>query len=373
MKKISLISALIGTSNIALAGFYAGGSVNVNQNKYAVNGLSTETSSFSKKMSRLNDLDSVKLDSIKGIYNPGAGGDLVLYGVAMSNLGNVIVDATFNDPDPTYADWFKEDDDRLTLFGNNMFQAASLDANITMTSVAAIAPDKATFDSIIAYIDTIDIPSGRFGKLITIYSQGVMLEDLSLTVANLESVTVSDLQARIDAWKLLNVNVTGVNVTGDEEVNIAKSASKTSLSVSILGGYSHKINHFILASEIGLDLGKTKIGDNSKNELEVKSNVNAFIVGRAGYEFYKMNTAYVNLGASIRDVKISLDGESEKKNMFNLVVGAGYEYSVNKKLGIFTEFNHIASLSSFKLSEDGNVKVKVKSEQFKIGARYYFN
>jgi opacity protein-like surface antigen len=358
MKKISIISALIGTSNIALAGFYAGGSVNVNQNKYAANGLSTETSSFSKKMSRLSGVDSVVLSNIAVNYSQGE----AQYKVAMHALGTVIIDATF---DAQYAAWFKQDYERVQLFGNSMFQAAAADSIILSfaeisPSESIIAPSENVFHMVIASIGAMGASSnGRtFEKVLLIYKSNITLANLQLTIQDLQGISLEELEERIEAWK-------------NDKNNIAKSASKTSLSVSILGGYSHKINHFILASEIGLDLGKTKIGDNSKNELEVKSNFNGFLVGRAGYEFYKMNTAYVNLGVSLRDVKVSFDGESKSKNMFNLVVGAGYEYSLNKKLGIFTEFNHIASLSSIKIDED--VKVKVKSEQFKIGARYYFN
>ena len=361
MKKISIISALIGTSNIALAGFYAGGSVNVNQNKYAVNGLSTETSSSSKKMSRLIGLNSNILNDIASNYSQGE----AQYKIAMHALGIAIIDATFDDAQ--YATWFKKDYDRVQLFGNSLFQAAAIDSGWIGSEV--IAPSKDTLYYMMQGIGEMESPykGGAFEKVLLIYKSNVTLANLELMIEDLQNISLEELKRRIEAWKEANGAGNGIN----DENNIAKSASKTSLSVSILGGYSHKINHFILASEIGLDLGKTKIGDNSKNELEVKSNFNGFLVGRAGYEFYKMNTAYVNLGVSLRDVKVSFDGESRSKNMFNLVVGAGYEYSLNKKLGIFTEFNHIASLSSIKIGED--VKVKVKSEQFKIGARYYFN
>jgi opacity protein-like surface antigen len=367
MKKISIISALIGTSNVALAGFYAGGSVNINQNKYSANGLAAEPSSFSKKMSRLHGVDSVVLVNIALNYSQ----DEEQYKIAMHTLGTVIIDATF---DEKYAAWFKQDYERVQLFGNSMFQAAAEDS-ITLSlagispSESIISPPENVFHIVIASIGAMGASSnGRtFEKVLLIYKSNLTLANLQLTIQDLQGVSLAELKKRIDDWKEANAVGNGIN----DENNIAKSASKTSLSVSILGGYSHKINHFILASEIGLDLGKTKIGDNSKNELEVKSNFNGFLVGRAGYEFYKMNTAYVNLGVSLRDVKVSFDGESKSKNMFNLVVGAGYEYSLNKKLGIFTEFNHITSLSSIKISED--VKLKVKSEQFKIGARYYFN
>ena len=202
-----------------------------------------------------------------------------------------------------------------------------------------------------------------------------------------------------------NKYIVNTEVIDSETEELAKetdSESKNAFSVSILGGYAHKMNNLLFAFETGVDLGKSKFSDEN---LEIKNNFNVFFLGRVGYEFYKNNTAYLNLGLSVKDIKASkyYEGKEEdgtpfiasvpstSKNMLNMVAGLGYENSINKNVGIFTELNYIASTSALKYTQSIKYiastdtgfqfideeyfrtgEIKTKSTQFKIGARYYY-
>ena len=181
------------------------------------------------------------------------------------------------------------------------------------------------------------------------------------------------------------INSLNKQITTIEEINSLKSSSSKFLpSISLIGGYAVDYKNFGFITELGLDITNSKVSDSKRigyydsrtgtRELkfEVKNNFNLYLAQKAGYRFTENTLTYVTVGLGLKDTKVSFNGTylpiNEKKNMVNVILGVGYEYKFNK-LGIFTEFNHIASLSKIK-TKVGDVKTR--SEQFKIGARYYF-
>jgi hypothetical protein len=158
-----------------------------------------------------------------------------------------------------------------------------------------------------------------------------------------------------------------------ELTSIKDSASKTTASVSILAGYRKKINKFILKGEGSLDLGLSTIGNNSANELEVSHNVTLNLVGSVGYQFVKKTNAYVNFGLSFRKYDIKYRGQhntiDESNFATHALIGVGYERAINRRLGLFTEFNHLIPISNMQTDAG---KVKVSTNAFKIGFRYYY-
>ena len=185
----------------------------------------------------------------------------------------------------------------------------------------------------------------------------------------------AEKKQKLEAEKLLEEAKKELAAKKQEELSsIKSSASKISPSVSLLAGYGVKVNNFGFITEAGIDLNFGKVGDNSKKELEVKNIYNIYLTQKVGYYFNENNLTYITGGLSIKDNKISytrnnISMKEEKKITPNLILGIGYQRTLTRNWAMFTEFNHIVSLSKVK-TEAG--EVKTRSEQVRIGARYYF-
>ena len=195
-------------------------------------------------------------------------------------------------------------------------------------------------------------------------------EDLAILLKDLKAKEVAAKKA-----KLLEEAKKELAAKKQEELSsIKSSASKISPSVSLLAGYGVKVNNFGFITEAGIDLNFGKVGDNSKKELEVKNIYNIYLTQKVGYYFNENNLTYITGGLSIKDNKISytrnnISMKEEKKITPNLILGIGYQRTLTRNWAMFTEFNHIVSLSKVK-TKVGDVKTR--SEQVRIGARYYF-
>jgi opacity protein-like surface antigen len=157
------------------------------------------------------------------------------------------------------------------------------------------------------------------------------------------------------------------------------SASKILPSVSLLGGYAFDYGNFGFITELGIDLTSSKVGKNSEKEIEVKNLYHAYLTQKAGYRFTKNTLTYLTVGIGAKDYKAKYQGEylqiDSKKTLANLILGIGYEHKITNSLAMFAEFNHVMSLSKMKIEEKGGEEIgtmKFRSEQVKIGARYYF-
>lgn len=162
-----------------------------------------------------------------------------------------------------------------------------------------------------------------------------------------------------------------------EEINKIKSSdSKIEPSISLLAGYSVKNGNFGFITEAGVDLNFSKVGNSDDRRLEVKNIYNLYLTQKAGYYLHREMLAYVTAGLSIKDTKVNYNRDNnliqinieEKKILPNLILGLGFERVLNKNLSMFGEFNHIFSLTSVKTIAGD---VKTRSEQVRIGARYY--
>ena len=57
------------------------------------------------------------------------------------------------------------------------------------------------------------------------------------------------------------------------------------------------------------------------------------------------------------------------QNITSAIYGLGVEARITDSLAVFTEYNHISSIDKL---ETNLIKASIKSDQIKVGSRYYF-
>ena len=184
-------------------------------------------------------------------------------------------------------------------------------------------------------------------------------EDLLLQIAELQ-VQIQDMIQNAQNIK-------------NELDTIQTSASESNTTVSLFAGYRMDLaKHFMLGFEIGADLGNVKIGDNAKKELEIRGGTGYYAMTRMGVNVSRFSV-YGQLGLIMRNYDISYRGEFlneyKAKNIVSAIYGLGIEARVAKNVSVFTEYNHVSSIDNL---ETNFIKTSLKSDQVKIGSRYYF-
>jgi hypothetical protein len=162
-------------------------------------------------------------------------------------------------------------------------------------------------------------------------------------------------------------------------VNQRNVSSNLSPELMLMGGYLTNRGKLFYGAEASIDLGNTRIGDNNKDELEVKYNFTLSLVGRVGYSFVKKSFTYINAGLAFRQYKTSyivptnsfIDYD-KNSTVAHFLLGVGMEYALTPKWNIFTEFNHIASLQRINPNFGGVSNLNFRTEKLNIGVKYYF-
>lgn len=181
----------------------------------------------------------------------------------------------------------------------------------------------------------------------------------------------------------LNMIMQGTN----KEIELKESASKNTLSASISAGYVHTFhNNFIVGGELSATFGDSRMGSGKENEIKTVSKFGSAAVVKIGYKLDKGFITYMNTGVAMKNQKASFeianifDGSVESSNSTSKVVsysvvGFGAEQMATNNIGIFTEVNFLNSMKKmkFEVVEGQNKKLSFKTQEVKIGARYYFN
>ena len=159
------------------------------------------------------------------------------------------------------------------------------------------------------------------------------------------------------------------------KVSIANGkASKYSPQASLIGGYKTQIGNFNFISEAGFDLASTKIGKESKNQMEVKKGVAFNISQKVGYVFKDASSIYATAGITIAKHKFNhKELKISDETLAQPFLGLGSEVKVSENLFLFSEFNYILT-KKVKFVDHAKKEIgtiKIGGEQFKIGARYY--
>jgi len=155
-----------------------------------------------------------------------------------------------------------------------------------------------------------------------------------------------------------------------------KTTSKVSVGLSLLAGYKTKVDNFVFITEGALSSNFGSVGNNDKLELQNSRPFSITLAQKFGYLFKQNHLGYITLGVGGTVLKSKYDDivSSNKFTVFG-VVGAGYEFMVNKSIGIFTEFNVEIGPKTTVKSKVNDLdlgKVKFTNTQIKVGARYYF-
>jgi hypothetical protein len=150
------------------------------------------------------------------------------------------------------------------------------------------------------------------------------------------------------------------------------SDSTVSFGLSILTGYRKTDKLFFVGSEFEIDLRNVVIPGNYRS-LTLRYDKTASLKGQLGLNISKNNALYLNFGSAARKVNVSYSGLSfkfdETKIMFYGLIGTGYETKIDKNWAMFLEYNQIFALNSITTEY---FSVKDKTEQFKVGVRYFF-
>ena len=191
---------------------------------------------------------------------------------------------------------------------------------------------------------------------------------------NLESLlaeyqdNTEELQSQLEALIAHKQNVI------QELDSIKTSSSERNTTVSLFAGFRMDLaKHFMIGVEMGTDLGNIKIGDNSHNELEIRGGTGFYALTRMGVNLSNL-TFYGQAGLMTRKYDISYNGTFVKENnagqnITSAIFGLGVEARITDSIAVFTEYNHISSIDKL---ETNLIKASLKSDQIKVGSRYYF-
>ena len=383
---ISLASIVAVNSAYANSGFFVGGSANIQQNAYSK--TDSNSGSNANKISNLAETTKQIKNKItnteNNIKNRMLANASLEQAIMIKDIEREIL-TKFADLDPDLnGNRFQYELSKFTLINTPIegemtisIRTEAKNGDLTITKIGKVefeyngekfAPEQRVEVKVLSNEKREDVKSKLRRKELDLAYQNSSnkleyrdsLMDGRKDLRELR-VTEFKLKAQLDKLKV------------SELASIKSSASKISPSISLLAGYGVKHNNFGFITEAGIDLNFGKVGDNSKQELEVKNLYNVYLTQKVGYYFNENNLTYITGGLSIKDTKVSYKGAlvsiDEKKITPNLILGVGYQRTLTRNWAMFTEFNHIVSLSKVK-TEAG--EVKTRSEQVRIGARYYF-
>lgn len=389
--------ALISSSVFAQSGFFVGASVNAQQDAYNLkkNAINNDIAENQEKLNNIaNAISGLRqkfqesgakmTETRESVYN----NRLQLYNLAGAWLNQKDDNGKTKWPDgeemPTNnSQKPTNNSQKPTEAQNNML--ISLKQAISVMQLAnPQVPNmydesqKKVFEMIVASFQEINVNTGNQvmeGQFTTGQNKQKYLNSISKEeeAEKAHSINSQELQKLKDEEKGLKKEI----ASNAQLQAIKSSSSKIVPSVSLMGGYAFNYQNFGFITELGVDITNSKINSTSLGNLygdssfEVRNNFNLYLAQKVGYKFTENTLTYATFGLGVKDTRISFNGYkkvNEKKNTMNMILGVGYEYKFNQ-LGIFTELNHIASLSAVKTAVGD---VKTSSQQVKIGARYYF-
>jgi hypothetical protein len=405
MNKINLIAILSITSlaSKAMAGgiqdgrFFIGASANIERNSYEFTKTRSNTDDTLTQINKIKseitalEVDKTKEEDKKTTYTDDLNGKLLTEDF-IQKLGDVKV----------------SDLSKITFL--EVFESAT-NHPLSNTSLQTFILSNLTFktDAYLQYINNATSPPTLNASNIYSYLECTNLDTtIAIAVTNdkISKAEANQLKASLAGFfvgrvKNINNDIVAFNnnivsfntqllekrgklkaleslIKGIDKLK-SYNASKISSNISLLAGYRFNIENFGFITEIGfdIDLGSSaKIGDISKNEIELKRNSSYYISQKIGYNFLQNNLSYVNIGISFANFKPRYDGIIQNsKDITPFIIGIGNESVVNKNLHFFAEFN-INLGGKFDVVRDQTVpekagEIKISSQQFKLGFRYY--
>ncbi|MBH1973494.1 MAG: porin family protein [Rhodobacteraceae bacterium] len=187
-------------------------------------------------------------------------------------------------------------------------------------------------------------------------------------------------------WGNASVDATGDAADALNDFGIGSTLSKPSgVSGAIRAGYDWQRGQGVFGIggeynfanyEAGLESGLVDAaaeGDLDLTGVNVSVENMATIFGRAGYAVNDQFLAYGLVGYSWADGKVSMDGESESRNLDGLTLGVGGEYKFNQNWSAFGEYDY----TNFGTIEDTsnlleNSSLEADINVFKLGVNYRF-
>jgi hypothetical protein len=177
-----------------------------------------------------------------------------------------------------------------------------------------------------------------------------------------------------DKIQALNGNIDSIKDLQNRLDSIGDNSSSNNIGISLIAGYVKNLNKVYLSQEMGLEIGKTKIGSNNSNEIEARGGMAMFANVRFGYRVDKETDVYVGFGLKRQSFLLQYIYDDlsfstrTSVTFFNLLVGG--EKEIMQNFGTFVELNYQTSLknSDFQLTSQ---KFDFKTFQLKGGFRYY--
>lgn len=187
-------------------------------------------------------------------------------------------------------------------------------------------------------------------------------------------------------WGNASVDAAGDAADALNDFGIGSTLSKPSgVSGAIRAGYDWQRGQGVFGIggeynfanyDAGLESGLVDAaaeGDLDLTGVNVSVENMATIFGRAGYAVNDQFLAYGLVGYSWADGKVSMDGESESRNLDGLTLGVGGEYKFNQNWSAFGEYDY----TNFGTIEDTsnlleNSSLEADINVFKIGVNYRF-
>ena len=177
-----------------------------------------------------------------------------------------------------------------------------------------------------------------------------------------------------DKIETLNGNIASIGDLQNRLDSVGSNSSSNNIGISLFAGYVKNLNKVYLSQEIGLEIGKTKIGSNKSNEIEARGGMAMFANVRFGYRVDTETDVYVGFGLKRQSFLLQYIYDDfnfstrTSVTFFNLLVGG--EKEIMQNFGTFVELNYQTSLknSDFQLTSQ---KFDFKTFQLKGGFRYY--
>jgi hypothetical protein len=260
---------------------------------------------------------------------------------------------------------------QINVFGRDKIQLEAEEVRIQallnsqVAVLGSLLSQATTPQSIIdSYNSTIDSTRDEIRKLQNQIKEmenniSSLTQQLPLIPGNIETLngniaSIGDLQNRLDA--------------------VGGNSSGSNIGISLFAGYVKNLNKVYLSQEMGLEIGKTKIGSNKSNEIEARGGMAMFANVRFGYRVDKETDVYVGFGLKRQSFLLQYIYDDfnfsarTSVTFFNLLVGG--EKEIMQNFGTFVELNYQTSLknSDFRFTSQ---KFDFKTFQLKGGFRYY--
>lgn len=176
-------------------------------------------------------------------------------------------------------------------------------------------------------------------------------------------------------WSAADIEASNAYKTGLDLAGIDKTvAEPRDFTGAIRGGYDMHFDAMVLGAGVDYNFGtlegdwKYDAATNAGGATTSKIKNATTIFARAGYDAGQF-TPYVLAGYSWADMKTSVAGVSEKKDLKGMTYGVGAEHPLSDNLTAYGEWNY----TDFDKVSIGGVKgLDVNVHQFKMGLNYNF-